>query len=117
MAPDQYLKPEPPTGSVVAIDWGEPRQEVWVSNKANIGNWYTTDTPWDSQHPDWYDVLRRAEGRTMTLLVPGDRDAYAAGFDAGVASVGEAVGNAVEEMRLYVNGRHPEVAGDGPHAH
>ena len=69
------LEQEPPTGSVVAIDWGESRQEVWVSNKANIGNWYTPDIPLRGDvHPTWYDVLARAKGRTLTLLVPADRD-------------------------------------------
>ena len=103
------LAEEPPTGSVVAIDWGEPHQEVWVSNKANVGNWYTPDIPLRADaHPTWYDVQRRAEGRTLTLLVPADRDAYAAGFDAGVSKVGDAIESAVGEIRLYANGRYPD---------
>jgi hypothetical protein len=104
-----YLEQEPPTGSVVAIDWGEPRQEVWVSNKSNIGNWYCPDIPMrGDDHPTWYDVQRRAEGRTLTLLVPADRDTYAAGYDAGVSAVGEAVTQAVDETRLYANGNYPD---------
>ena len=102
------LDEEPPTGSVVAIDWGESYQEVWVSNRANIGTWYTPDIPYGGDHPTWYDVKRRAEGRTLTLLVPADRDAYAAGFDAGVAKVGAAVTEAVDEARLYVTGNYPD---------
>lgn len=102
---------QPPTGSVVAIDWGEPRQEVWVSNKANVGNWYTPDIPFpDGWHPTWYDVRKRAEGRTLTLLVPASRDTYAAGYDAGVAKVSEAVSEVVDNMRLYANGSYPDGA-------
>ena len=108
--PTATLTEEPPTGSVVAIDWGESRQEVWVSDKHNIGNWYSLDFPFrdGDHHPTWYDVQRRAEGRTLTLLVPADRDAYAAGFDAGVAKVGSAVNEAVDEMRLFANGNYPD---------
>lgn len=102
------LEQEPPTGSVVAIDWGEPHQEVWVSNKSNIGNWYTPDIPMRGHvHPTWYDVLDRAQGRTLTLLTPAPRDAYAAGFDAGVSKVSEAVTRVIDEMRLYANGNYP----------
>lgn len=39
------LSHEPPMGSVVAIDWGGHRPEVWVANSASIGNWYTPDIP------------------------------------------------------------------------
>ena len=109
MQADQHLREEPPTGSVVAIDWGESRQEVWVSNRANIGNWYSTDVRMQGDyHPTWDDVRHRAEGRTLTLLVPGDRDTYAEGFDAGVATVGNAMANAVDEARLYANGQYPD---------
>lgn len=108
------LDEEPPTGSVVAIDWGESHQEVWVSNKSNIGNWYTTDARIDERwHPTWYDVKRRAEGRTLTLLVPGDPDTYAAGFDAGVARVSTAIVNTTDEMRLYANGNYPDAEAPG----
>jgi hypothetical protein len=107
--PDRPLEEEPPTGSVVAIDWGEPRQEVWVSNRANVGNWYCPDIPMrGTDHPAWRDVKHRAQGRTLTLLVPADRDAFAAGFDAGISRVGNAVTQAVEEMRLNVNGNYPD---------
>jgi hypothetical protein len=105
------LEEEPPTGSVVAIGWGESRQEVWVSNKSNVGNWYCPDIPMRGDwHPNWHDVKHRAEGRTMTLLTPASRDAYAAGFDAGVARVGEAVTQAIDEARLYANGNYPDAA-------
>ena len=106
--PGAAIEEEPPTGSVVAIDWGEAHQEVWVSNKSNIGNWYCPDIRTIKDHPTWGDVLRRAKGRTLTLLVPADRDAYAAGFDAGVRRVGDAVTQAVDEMRLYANGSYPD---------
>ncbi len=115
MAPDQFLEQEPPTGSVVAIDWGGSYQEVWVSNRSNIGNWYTTDARFAGDwHPTWHDVKRRAQGQgsTLTLLVPGDRDTYAAGFDAGVSRLGDAVAQVVDEMRLYANGSYPDPAAE-----
>jgi len=100
---------EPPTGSVVAIDWGSHYQEVWVSNYANIGNWYCPDIPMRGDaHPTWWDVTNRAEGRTLTLLVPADRDAYAAGFDAGVQKVGNAVEQVIDDVRMHVNGAYPD---------
>lgn len=121
------LEEEPPTGSVVAINWGGYHQEVWVSNNSNIGNWYCPDIPMRGDwHPHWEDVKRRAEGHALTLLVPGDRDAYAAGFDAGVARVGQAVTQVIDETRVYSVGHYPETAandstvgsvpiqGDGP---
>lgn len=112
------LDQEPPTGSVVAIDWGTPYQEVWVSNKSNIGNWYTPDIPMRGDwHPTWYDVRSRAAGRTqcrtLTLLVPGDRDTYAAGFDAGVSRVSQAVASVIDETRLYANGNYPAAEAPG----
>lgn len=107
--PGTGLDGEPPTGSVVAIDWGGPYQEVWVSNRANLGNWYTPDIPLPGdRHPHWEDVLRRAEGRTLTLLVPGDRDAYAAGFDAGVQKISRAVVETIDQTRLYGTGDYPD---------
>jgi len=112
MADDALLsaiEEEPPTGSVVAIDWGQPHQEVWVSNRANVGNWYTTDILMrGGQHPTWHDVKHRAEGCTLTLLTPASRDTYAAGFDAGVSRVSEAVAQVIDEMRLYANGNYPD---------
>jgi hypothetical protein len=112
-----FPQAEPPSGSVVAIDWGGHYQEVWVSDRSNIGNWYTLDARLDfsRDHPSWYDVLCRAEGQTLTLLVPADADAYAAGFDAGVSRVGEAVSEAVDNMRLYVAGCHPQDGASDEH--
>ncbi len=114
--PDAFQE-EPPTGSVVAIDWGGHYQEVWVSNQANIGNWYTTDVRLsDGWHPTWYDVRARAEGRTLTLLVGGDEDTFRAGFEAGVDATAMAVEAAVDEARLALPERQdppqppPEVA-------
>lgn len=92
---------EPPVGSVVAIDWGQGRQEIWVSNRANVGNWYTTDVPLDLRdgHPQWHDVCRRAEGRALTLLVAGADDVYRAGFRSGVDAVSTRIESAVDEIR------------------
>ncbi len=99
MNPEDFQQ-EPPAGYVVAIDWGGHYQEVWVSNRANIGNWYTTDVPLRAGwHPSWYDVLARAEGRTLTLLVAGEEDTFRAGFDAGVSATAETVEAAVDEAR------------------
>lgn len=89
---------EPPPGSVVAIDWGGPRQQVWVANRSNLGNWYTTDRPLTG-HPTWVDVLRHAEGRTITLLVATDADTYRLGYRAGVDDAGHAVAEVLDELR------------------
>lgn len=90
---------EPPMGSVVAIDWGKHRQEVWVSNSANVGNWYTTDVPLKAGwHPNWYDVLERATGHTLTLLVVADADTYETGRRAGIAEVKETVMEVIEGL-------------------
>jgi hypothetical protein len=98
------IQQEPPTGSVVAIDWGGGKtghQEVWVANSSNIGNWYTPDIPLRGDaRPHWEDVLRRAKGRTLTLLVAGEKDTYAAGYDAGVSATAEAVEAAIEQARF-----------------
>lgn len=94
-----YLTEEPPSGSVVAIDWGGPHPEVWVASKSNIGNWYTTDVRLrDDAHPTWEDVLRRSEGRTLTLLVAADPDTYTAGYHAGVDAATAAVRNAIDDL-------------------
>ena len=91
---------EPPIGSVVAIDWGQHRQEVWVSNQANVGNWYTADIPWDGRwHPQWSDVVERARGRTLTMLAAGDADSWRAGWHAGASAVEQAVLNADDEAK------------------
>lgn len=91
---------EPPTGSVVAIDWGQHRQEVWVANKANVGNWYTTDIPMDGRtHPTWDDVRVRAEGRTIALLTAGCADDWQAGWYAGASAVAQAVEAAADDVK------------------
>jgi hypothetical protein len=46
----------------------------------------------------------------MTLLVPASRDAFAAGFDAGVRRVSEAVNEAIDGERLFSVGSYPEAA-------
>jgi hypothetical protein len=105
MKPSQYLQAEPPCGSVVAIDWGGPHQEVWAANKSNVGNWYTPDIPLRGDaHPTWDDVVRRGTvpGRTMTLLAAGDKDTYAAGFDAGVTTTAAAVEQAIDVARCEI---------------
>lgn len=103
------IEEEPPTGSVVAIDWGGPHQEVWVSNGSNVGNWYCPDIPMrGDDHPHWEDVKRRAQGRTLTLLTPADRDTYAAGFDAGVGRALREVTEVIEGVRTGANGSYPD---------
>lgn len=99
-APER-LTEEPPIGSVVAIDWHKHRQEIWVANSANVGNWYTTDIPLDLSggHPTWSDVLARADGRTLTLLVAADQDTYRTGYDAGVSTSIAAITEAIEDIR------------------
>ncbi|MGW2219621.1 hypothetical protein ACWCSD_31935 [Nonomuraea sp. NPDC001684] len=89
---------EPPAGSVVAIDWGGPRQEVWVANRSNLGNWYTTDAIVGG-HPTWWDVQQRASGRTLTLLVAGGLDTYRTGYRAGVDAAGQAVAEVLDNLR------------------
>ncbi|MFG6197744.1 hypothetical protein [Nonomuraea sp. JJY05] len=89
---------EPPPGSVVAIDWGGPRQEVWVANRSNLGNWYTTDATFVG-HPTWWDVRHRAEGRTLTLLVAANEDTYRTGYRAGVDAAGQAVAEVLDNLR------------------
>jgi len=98
------------SGAVVAVNYGDyDRLEVWVRSGANIGAWYClgnefgqpkvwidprpTMWTWDRsappprpgpgevpQHPHWEDVLARGP---VTLLVPGDQDAYRAGWRNG----------------------------------
>ena len=97
------------TGAVVAVHYGNYRsQEIWVSSGANIGNWYAlggefrvpkvavdTRHPLDRigdpspfrpppgqipLHPVWADVLARGE---VVLLVPGQNEAFANGWEAG----------------------------------
>jgi hypothetical protein len=99
MNPEDFQQ-EPPSGSVVAIDWGGHYQEVWVSSQANIGNWYTTDVRLRGDwHPTWYDILTRANGRTLTLLVAGDEDTFRSGFEAGLDAAAMTVEAAVDEAR------------------
>lgn len=96
---DAAQMPEPRTGSVVALDWGGPRQEVWVSNRANTGNWYSPDTP-AAEHPTWADVVVRAKARgdAVTLLVAADDDALRAGYEAGVAAAKQAAETAIGSL-------------------
>lgn len=84
------------SGAVVAVHLGDyRRQEIWVRSGANIGNWYCLGgefggpKPHDVPprpagtvpvHPDWYDVCARGP---VTLLVPGDSEAYRSGWRAG----------------------------------
>lgn len=78
---------------------GRPHQEVWVSNKSNIGNWYTPDVPLRGDaHPQWRDVLRRAEGRTLTLLVTAGPGSYAAGYQAGADAIAAAVRETLDNL-------------------
>ncbi|WP_431881719.1 hypothetical protein [Micromonospora chalcea] len=97
-------------GAVVAVHYGDYRyQEIWVASGANIGNWYCLGnefyrpkvwiderTPMEKMlhrgpeprpgpgeiplHPHWEDVIARGP---VTLLVPGDRQAYLDGWRNG----------------------------------
>lgn len=82
------------SGAVVAVHYGDYRQqEIWVASGANIGNWYPLGNEfwavWDRKrmpagvtnpHPTWSDVLARGP---VTLLVPGDGEAYREGWRNG----------------------------------
>jgi hypothetical protein len=101
------------SGAVVVVHYGDyRRQEVWVSSGANVGNWYCLGgefgrpkvwidqrTPMEKMmrtgydgpepgpgpgeiplHPDWSDVLARGP---VTMLVPGDDEAYRQGWRNG----------------------------------
>ncbi|GAA2411599.1 hypothetical protein GCM10010404_81910 [Nonomuraea africana] len=104
--PETILE-EPPQGSVVAIDWGGLRQEVWVSDRYNFGNWYTTDAR-VTGHPTWSVVVARAQGRLLTLLVAADEDTYRLGYRAGVDAAGHAVAETLDEIRSARPMRGPE---------
>lgn len=97
-------------GAVVAVHYGDyRRQEIWVNSGSNIGNWfclggeYGRPRAWDDprseleklgwrgpvprpgpneipRYPHWEDVLARGP---VTLLVPGEQQAYAAGWVNG----------------------------------
>lgn len=74
------------SGAVVAVHWGDyRRQEIWVASGANIGNWYCLGSEFGiprglPTHPRWEDVLARGP---VTLLVPGEKHAYADGWANG----------------------------------
>lgn len=101
------------SGAIVAVHYGDYRcVEYWVRSGSNIGNWYCLGgefgrpKPWTDPrgplelmidrdreelqfapgpdevplHPHWEDVLARGP---VTLLVPGDRDAYRGGWRNG----------------------------------
>lgn len=76
------------SGAVVAVNWGDYRRvELWIRSGISIGNWYylgnETGRPMRGEipmHPMWTDVLKRGP---VTLLVPGDWEAYAAGWANG----------------------------------
>jgi len=107
------------SGAVVAVHWGDyRRQQIFVRSGANIGTWYCLGsefghveivadprTPLDQlrsrwtqppgtipPHPAWSDVLALGP---VTLLVPGDADAYRAGWLAGRRDLWQGVEDAV----------------------
>lgn len=96
------------SGAVVAVHYGNyRRQEVWVSSGANIGNWYPLGgefwAVWDrqrmpagvtKQHPTWEDVLARGP---VTLLVPGDAEAYRQGWRNGRRDLWQAMEGIAED--------------------
>jgi hypothetical protein len=95
----EVIDEEPRPGSVVALNWGGPHQEIWVANCSNVGNWYTPDVPLRG-HPHWEDVVERARQwrATMTLLVAGDPDTYRAGYQAGISAVKAKIEEAIDEL-------------------
>lgn len=111
------------SGALVAVRHGDRGQEVWVRSRSNIGNWYPLGSeygrprPWDDprseieklmwtnpvprpgpgevpRHPHWEDVLARGP---VTLLVPGDQDAYRAGWRNGRRQLAQQVEALSEE--------------------
>ena len=98
------------SGAVVAVHWGDYRRvEYWIRSGAMIGNWFCLGNefgrprPWDDprsefdklgwigpvpkpgpdevpRYPHWEDVLARGP---VTLLVPGNQDAYRDGWRNG----------------------------------
>jgi hypothetical protein len=104
-------EPDCSPGTVAAVRYADyRRQEIWVSSGANIGNWYPLGgefgipkvaedprTPMEKLisrdrwrqppgtvplHPHWEDIVARGP---VTLLVPGQADAYATGWADGRA--------------------------------
>jgi hypothetical protein len=98
------------SGAIVAVNYGDySRQEIFVRSGANIGCWYPLGGEFGRPkvwvdprtslekmgwreaeprpgpggvplHPHWEDVLARGP---VTLLVPGDADAYRDGWRNG----------------------------------
>lgn len=100
------------SGAIVAVNWGDYRtQEIWQRGGASdtwvcLGNEFGRPKPWDDPRTElekiswrwgnvpapqpgpgevkrwarWSDVLERGP---VALLVPGQQDAYAAGWVAG----------------------------------
>lgn len=105
-------EPDVPSGSIAVLNYGDYRsQVVFVSSGANVGNWYPLGgefgnlrqrTPEQEAereragwaigrrelpygdilplHPTWDDLTARGP---VTLLVPADEAAYAAGWKDG----------------------------------
>lgn len=89
MTTNQELGPgdEPQTsGAVVAVNWdGYHVAELWQRSSINFANWYCLGNEFGIPrglplHPRWEDVLARGP---VTLLVPGERQAYADGWVNG----------------------------------
>jgi len=74
------------SGAVVAVNYGDYRSlELWQRSGANIGNWYCLGSEFGVPrglplHPHWEDVLARGP---VTLLAPGEKQAYASGWVNG----------------------------------
>lgn len=112
------------SGAVVAVHYGDYRQqEIFVRSGASIGNWYCLGgefgrpRPWDDprtelgrridrgpapkpgpneipRHPRWEDVLARGP---VTLLVAGEKEAYASGWANGRRRLVEQIETLSEE--------------------
>lgn len=88
--PELDSSQEPPAGSVVAIDWQRPAQEIWVSG--GVGRWANADGIVDGRAP-WSYLRDRAynEQASLTLLVAADSDTFTAGWRMGARSTADLV--------------------------
>ncbi len=88
------LKDEPTgAGAVIRLRVpGGKYDEIWISSNINIGRWYPSIEAWETgsvrhdlpQGADFWQLQKRG---TVTLLVAGRQEAYAAGWRAGCRHV------------------------------
>lgn len=88
------------SGAVVAVRYGDyHRVELWQRSGANFGNWYCLGNEFGiprglPTHPHWEDVLARGP---VTLLVAGEKEAYASGWVNGRRRLVEQIETLSEE--------------------